>query len=69
MKVKLLTSRVGTGFVQEAGEVIDLPPHEAERMIRAEQAEAINDQPQTAMVGDFETASRKAGKPRKAVRV
>jgi hypothetical protein len=43
MKVKLLTGRVGTGFSQEPGQVIDLPDGEARRMIQSLQAEPATD--------------------------
>jgi hypothetical protein len=38
MKVKLLTSRVGSYFSQSAGEVIDVPDDEGLRMIAAQGA-------------------------------
>lgn len=41
MRIRLLVSRVGTGFAQSRGEDIDVPEGEALRMIAAGQAEAI----------------------------
>lgn len=40
MKVKLITSRAGIGFSQSAGDVVDVPDAEAQRMIAAGQAVA-----------------------------
>lgn len=51
MKVLLTTDRVyGYGAVQRCGDVIDVPPDEALRLIRANQAEAIEDVIETAMI-------------------
>ncbi len=36
--VVLTTSRAGTGFVQSAGETVEVPADEAERLIKAGQA-------------------------------
>lgn len=41
MKVKLKTARCGDHFVQEIGQVVDLPDAEAERMIQRGQAEKV----------------------------
>lgn len=41
MKVKLLVSRAGAGFVQNRGDEIDVPDAEAIRMIEAGQAEPV----------------------------
>ena len=41
MKVKLLVSRTGTGFVQDRGQVVNVSDAEGQRMIAGEQAEAI----------------------------
>lgn len=68
MKVRLLVSRVGNNSYQNPGDVIDVPANEAAEMIRRELAEAINDGPEMAMVGGFQTATRETGKPRKAVK-
>lgn len=38
MKIKLLTGRVGMGWQQAAGQVVDVPKPEADRMIAARQA-------------------------------
>lgn len=38
MKVKLTTSRVGTGFNQACGDVIEVPADEAARMVAGELA-------------------------------
>lgn len=46
MKVKLLTARSGEDGSHAAGEVIDLPKHEAEAYVAAGMAEAVeSDQP------------------------
>lgn len=41
MKIKLLVSRCGPGVVQNAGDVINVEPEEAQRMVAAEQAEYV----------------------------
>jgi hypothetical protein len=42
MKVKLLVSRAGDTFVQQAGQVIDVTAFEARRLVDREQAEAMD---------------------------
>ena len=42
MKVKLLVARAGDMFVQNAGQVVDVSPREARRMVDSEQAEAVD---------------------------
>ncbi len=44
MKIRLLTGRVGTGFTQQPGEIIEVPPQEAQRMIEAWQAVVVADE-------------------------
>lgn len=44
MKVRLLVSRAGVGFSQNAGDEIDVDTAEAARMIEAGQAVPIRDQ-------------------------
>lgn len=39
MQIRLTVGRVGTGFAQEPGQVIDLPDAEANRLIASQQAE------------------------------
>jgi hypothetical protein len=41
LKVKLLVSRCGTDFVQNAGEVVDIEDAEAKRVIDAGQGVAV----------------------------
>lgn len=41
MKVKLLISRAGVDFVQNAGEIVDVSEAEGLRMIKAGQADAV----------------------------
>lgn len=41
MQVRLMTSRVGEGFSQKPGEVIDLPAAEAARLIEGHAAEPV----------------------------
>lgn len=67
MKVKLLQSMAGNRFIRDAGKVYDLPTDEALRLIEHDVAVAVGDtpQPETAMIGGFETATRKPGRPRK----
>lgn len=52
MKVRLKISRVGNRLVQNAGEIVDVSPAEAKRMIAAGTAEPVDAQPgiETAMV-------------------
>lgn len=58
MKVKLLTSRAGVNFSQNAGDVIDVSDDEAKRMIEAGQASPV------AKVSEPEKAVRR-GRPSK----
>lgn len=53
MKVKLLVSRAGVDFSQAVGEVIDVDEAEGVRMIAAEQAVALREDPKK------ETAAKK----------
>lgn len=41
MKIKLLISRAGAGFVQAAGDVIDVSEREAEQLIKQGDAEPV----------------------------
>lgn len=68
MKVRLLVSRVGNNSYQNPGDVIEVPANEAAEMIRRELAEAVNDGPEMAMVGGFQTATQTMGRPRKVVK-
>lgn len=54
MKVRLLTGRVGEGFTQEAGQIIDVSDREGHRMIASQQAEPVG--PQRATAGPSESA-------------
>lgn len=45
MKVKLLVSRAGVGFSQNAGDIVEVSDGEASRMIEAGQAEPVRAQP------------------------
>lgn len=45
MKVKLLVSRAGVGFVQNAGDEIDVDDEQAQRMIEAQQAVPVGKAP------------------------
>ena len=42
MKVKLLVSRAGVGFSQNAGDVIDVDPEEGKRLLDRQMAEAVS---------------------------
>lgn len=53
MKVRLLTGRVGQGFVQYAGDVVDLPEREAYTLLKRHQAELV--EPEAAAVAVAET--------------
>lgn len=44
MQVLLTTDRAGISWFQAAGEVVDVPPAEAERLVAAGQAERITNQ-------------------------
>ena len=44
MKVKLLVSRASINFVQNAGDVIDVPEAEGKRMIDANQAVLVREE-------------------------
>jgi len=41
MKIKLLTARAGASGAQDRGDVIEVTPEEAQRMVEAGQAEMI----------------------------
>lgn len=41
MKVKLLISRAGAGFVQNAGDEIDVSPEEAKRMMESQPPQCV----------------------------
>ena len=64
MQIELITARVGDGFSQAAGEVIDLPKGEAFRLLNSQQAilppdaEAAVDEPP-------ENAARRTRRPRR----
>ena len=45
MKIRLLVSRAGADFVQHRGEEIEVDTAEAARMIAAEQAEPVREEP------------------------
>jgi hypothetical protein len=63
MRIRLLTDRVGgSGFVQMAGDVIDLIEAEAFRMIRSGQAEQVDSE--LAAVGPEETRTANRQKKR-----
>lgn len=48
MKVKLLVSRSGVGFCQNAGDVVTVDDQEGLRMVKAGQADAITTRETTA---------------------
>lgn len=45
MKIRLLTARAGADFSQHAGDVVEVEDAEAIRMIAAEQAEPVREDP------------------------
>ena len=61
-KVKLLVSRAGTGFEQEAGQVIDVSNDEATRMIATGQAEPVEGARETAALSGGKRGGRKTRK-------
>lgn len=64
MKVRMLTGMAGVGVDLWEGDVVDLPRDEAERLIKAVQAERYQENEiETAEVGPTETAALKF-KPR-----
>lgn len=60
MKIKLIISRVGADFVQNAGDVIEVSVEEAQRIIDAGQAELVREKkPEKAVsVRKFEKAKK-----------
>lgn len=62
MQVRLLTGRVGRGFTQRAGDVIELSAGEAKRLIDSGQAEPAHEG------RSAETATRERGSKRAATR-
>lgn len=64
MKIKLLTSRVGTGFNQAAGEIVDVPADEAARMVANELATYVDAPSANAVrTADEPPAARTATQP------
>ena len=58
MKVRILVSRVGTNYVQYPGDIVDVKPAEAKRLIKAGHAEKVSKQDlETATVGPTENAA------------
>lgn len=60
MQVRLLTGRVGRGFTQRAGDLVELPAAEAKRLIDSGSAEPVHEGRAT------ETATRERGQKRTA---
>lgn len=58
MKVKLLTSRAGAGFVQHVGDIIEVSPEEAKRMMESSPPQCVP----VRETADIETATKKAKK-------
>jgi hypothetical protein len=65
MKVKLLVSRAGHGFSQAYGSTVDVPAEEAQSLIAAGQAEALEDFPSA---NDAKTKADKADKAKSATK-
>ena len=65
MKVRLLVSRVGDGFSQDAGQVIDVSTDDAKALLDGGYAERV-DGIETAMAQPREAAMRQPGKARRA---
>ena len=65
MRVRLLTSRVGAGFAQQYGDIIEMLDIEAGRMIETGQAEPIDDPERKAEVSEQETATVKQKRNRR----
>ena len=66
IKVRLLTSIVGTGFSHDCGEIVELDDATAERYIKRSWAELP--QPETATVEPPLRATRPEAKKRKAIK-
>lgn len=66
MKVRMLVSRSGYGFSHLYGDIVDLPDREALNLIKAGQAEGLEE---TASVDQQRTmAVKRRGRPRKKVK-
>lgn len=66
MKVKLLTSRGGTGFSQAYGEIVEVDADEGQRLLDARQAELVAGDLESAVaLGLEEPAASKAAKRKK----
>lgn len=59
MKVRLLTSRVGYGFAQSSGDLIEVSPEDGRRMVAAGQAERIEERIETAAIDNRSREQRK----------
>lgn len=64
MIVRLLVSRAGVDFAQTAGDLIEVDPAEARRLIAAGHAESL-DRPVAAVTGPEEVAIRPPAKGRR----
>lgn len=60
MQIKLTTGRVGTGFSQGPGEIVDVPEDEGRRMVAAGIAEAIGGGEHQAVEAPRENAARRS---------
>jgi hypothetical protein len=60
MRVRLLTARAARGLSQRAGDIVEISDAEAQRLIAAGYAAAL--EPETAMRAGPENAARPAGR-------
>jgi hypothetical protein len=59
MKIRMLTGMAGERFAYQAGDEVELPAPEAQRLVARGQAEAIAPVVETGMRGLVETAARR----------
>ena len=59
MKVRLLTSRVGYGFSQSSGDVIEVKPEEGRKLMAAGQADLVEERIETAAIDHRSREQRK----------
>ena len=62
MRIKMLITRVGLRGQMVIGRVYDVPERDADRLIKSGKAEAVAQQPESAMLDTTPTPKRKATK-------
>ena len=63
MRIRLTSDRAGVTFYQRAGQIIDVPTDEAMRLLAADAAEVVPDEPETAAVEPPRNAARVSRRP------